>query len=183
MGCAMAGVIAMISSEMSVVLLALITLERLHVIFSVNKVVKWRRKAVIIMCAVAWLAVSALALVPFSPLNYFGNNFYRWSAVCLPLHLSGIKYQGWEYSVAIFLGFNSASLILVCAGYLAILIIYKKKLASLSNSETTITTAEYDITHRTACVVMTDVCCWLPIIIMQICTLSGNSLLLYVLLG
>lgn len=50
-----------------------------------------------------WVCVGALAALPLSRLDYFGN-FYGRSGVCLALHITNEKPDGWEYAVFIFLG-------------------------------------------------------------------------------
>ncbi len=167
-GCVMAGVIAVVSSEMSIILLAVITMERLHAMANPNKLTTWHPAVVYAICIIAWLVVIAMATIPLSNLSYFGNSFYRWSAVCLPLHMSNTAQPGWQYSIAIFLGLNSASLLLVTFGYLAILILYRRTISEYYSF------VEYDVTMKTACIVLTNVFCWLPILIIQMCALAGE---------
>lgn len=53
--------------------------------------------------AFVWLVVILLAALPLSSLEYF-DNFYGRSGVCLALHITNEKPNGWEYAVFIFLG-------------------------------------------------------------------------------
>ena len=53
--------------------------------------------------AAVWALVILLAALPLSNLEYF-DNFYGRSGVCLALHITNEKPNGWEYSVFIFLG-------------------------------------------------------------------------------
>lgn len=82
----------------------MITLDRLTILLSpygmrrVNEgLAKWTMVGV-------WVVAFLLAAVPlFSSLPYFAN-FYGRSGVCLALHITDEKPNGWEYSVFIFLG-------------------------------------------------------------------------------
>ncbi|MPD04693.1 G-protein coupled receptor GRL101 [Portunus trituberculatus] len=50
-----------------------------------------------------WLVSLLLAAVPLFDMPYF-KDFYGRSGVCLALHITNEKPNGWEYSVFIFIG-------------------------------------------------------------------------------
>ena len=57
----------------------------------------------LLVILIVWTVVVLLSSLPLSSLSYF-DNFYGRSGVCLALHITSDKPNGWEYSVFIFLG-------------------------------------------------------------------------------
>ncbi|XP_068233656.1 G-protein coupled receptor GRL101-like [Palaemon carinicauda] len=102
--CQLAGFLSTFSSELSVFTLTVITLERFLVIifpFRLTRLdMRWTRR----IMACVWVSVGILAALPLLNLQYF-KNFYGRSGVCLALHITHEKPNGWEYSVFVFLAF------------------------------------------------------------------------------
>ena len=119
-GCTFAGMISVISTEMSVVTLLFISLERCITIMHPLKTLFTLRQA-IISEIVAFVLILMLSIIPALPIAYFmkdgRNEFYSRSGVCLPLHLTREYRPGWEYSVAIFIGFNFVGFVLITVSY------------------------------------------------------------------
>ena len=116
--CSLAGTIFTVSSEVSVLTLALITLERIVVIVTPGRMTRWNSRCGYALCALAWLLGIALGIVPILPIPYFGRGFYSRSSLCVPLHITRELAPGWQYAVSVFMGLNSASLLIVVFGYL-----------------------------------------------------------------
>lgn len=125
--CKFAGVISTISSEVSVLTLSVITLDRFICIVFPFRFQRWSlKRASVIMCVV-WILGMAISLTPLIYDTYFYDyshnvNFFGRSAVCLPMQLSRDRSSGWEYSVFIFLILNGLSFLLILLAYV---IMYK----------------------------------------------------------
>lgn len=50
-----------------------------------------------------WVTVTLLAALPLLPIDFFAH-FYGRSGVCLALHITNEKPNGWQYAVFIFIG-------------------------------------------------------------------------------
>ena len=120
--CIFAGVISTLSSEVSVLTLSVITLDRLVCIVFPFRLQRWsRKKASAIMCVV-WMLGFCISLAPLSYDAYFYDyernvHFFGRSAVCLPLQLSSDRPSGWEYSVFVFLFLNGVSFLFILLAY------------------------------------------------------------------
>ena len=120
--CIFAGVISTVSSEVSVITLTVITVDRLVCIVFPFRFHRWSmKKAASIMCFV-WILGLCISLAPLFHDSYFydfKNNvhFFGRSAVCLPLQLSSDRPSGWQYSVSIFLILNGVSFIFILLAY------------------------------------------------------------------
>lgn len=154
------------------------------------------KKAKLIIGA-AWLIAIVLAGLPLSSLRYF-DNYYGRSGVCLALHITHERPNGWEYSVFIFLVLNLLSFTLICCSYLWMFIVVKNtrmaapvrqyicnktKNSSSSSLATSTATSTVATSHETRVqnrmarrmmfIVMTDFFCWMPIITLGIVSLFG----------
>ena len=111
-----------------------------------------------------------------SGLSYFnpegnGNGFYGRSTVCLALQLSNDRPPGWEYSVSIFIGFNLAAFLFISLSYVAI---FLSAVKSSSAIRSTNVKRESTLAKRVAFIILTDFCCWMPVIIVGILSLTGS---------
>ena len=121
--CVFAGVISIISSEVSVLTLTVITLDRLVCIVFPFKFRRWSMKKVSAIMSVVWIIGLVIALVPLFYDPYFYDyeqnvHFFGRSAVCLPLQLSSERPSGWQYSVFVFLILNGSSFMFILLAYM-----------------------------------------------------------------
>ena len=112
--CAFTGVLSMVSSEVSVLMLTVITTGRLICVVFPFKVRRMNRSVACAVVGGVWVFGVMLSVIPILGLEYFYNKkhsvgFYGNSAVCLPLQLSAERMAGWEYAVGIFIGLNFVS--------------------------------------------------------------------------
>ena len=174
--CIFAGVVSTISSEVSVLTLTVTTFDRMIcIVFPFRFRRMSLKKAVVIMIFV-WLLGLAIAITPLLHDVYFHDfdrnvHFYGRSAVCLPFHLSAERIVGWEYSVSIFLGLNSASFIFILAAYL---VMYRTITKAGNAVRSTRTNQDSTIAKRMMFIILTDFFCWFPVIIISILSLTGH---------
>ena len=169
----------MLSSEVSAMLLTLISADRLkNIVFPYRGRPLTRRKAHI-LCMVVWVVGFTIAFLPISGIHYFTDRlgrpaFYSRSVVCLPLQLSASFPPGWEYSVAIFTGLNFLLTIFMIVAYVTIFLksyLSDRRLLHQGTSteikaRAKSFTAETETTlaKRFAFIILTDCACWMPII-------------------
>ena len=177
-GCQIAGALSMLSSEVSVLILTIITLDRLISIVFAFKFERLSYKAAVFACIGVWIFGVVISVIPIASISYFygdesaGNfGFYSRSAVCLPLQLSEGTPAGWEYSVAFFVGLNFVSFTFILVAY--VVIFWTVKRASRAARSTNLN-KESAMAKRLVFIVMTDFCCWMPIITINILSLTGN---------
>ena len=120
--CIFAGVISTVSSEVSVLTLTVITLDRLVCIVFPFRFRRWSMKKASTIMAGVWTLGLCIAIVPLSYNDYFYDyehnvHFFGRSAVCLPLQLSSERPAGWQYSVFIFLILNATSFLFILLAY------------------------------------------------------------------
>ena len=181
--CQITGAISVLSSEVSAMLLTLISADRLkNIVFPYRGRSLTRRKAHI-LCVVVWVIGFIIAFLPISGIHYFNDPlgrpaYYSRSVVCLPLQLSARFPPGWEYSVAIFVGLNFLLIIFMIAAYVAIFLkscLSNRRLAHQGTSreikaraKSSTAKRETALAKRFAFIIFTDCACWLPIIVIGI---------------
>lgn len=103
--CTICGFLAMVSSQVSVFTLTLITIERYRCITANFRVVTIL--AAKINLAIIWIIAIGLAIYPVAYWSTTGDRvFYASNGLCFPLHIDDPYMAGWQYSTFIFLGIN-----------------------------------------------------------------------------
>lgn len=167
--CHFAGFLSTLSSEFSVFALIVITIDRLITITFPFRIYKMRMKDAKIIIAALWLVAIVLSGLPLIQVHYF-DNFYGRSGVCLALHITNERPNGWEYSVFIFLVLNLISFTLICGSYLWMFIAARNTRRAAHSVESHI---QNRMARRMMFIVMTDFWCWMPIITLGIVSIFG----------
>ncbi|KAG9511198.1 hypothetical protein GZH46_00237, partial [Fragariocoptes setiger] len=126
--CTMSGLLATVSSEVSVFTLVFIALSRSIEISNPLRHNKYRftAKSTYRLIGFSWLMAIAIAVAPLTITPYFKGQFYARSGVCLPFHINNQKPAGWEYSVAIFLFLNLVAFLMIMYCYICMYIEIKR---------------------------------------------------------
>ncbi|XP_048584250.1 uncharacterized protein LOC5517652 isoform X2 [Nematostella vectensis] len=174
--CQFAGALSLTSSEVSVLLLTLITADRFKSIVFPFHFKRLSFRLAVIIVGIIWTVVILMSVIPIFELEYFydksrGVGYYGRSAICLPLQLSKDKLAGWEYSVAIFVVLNFVSFVFILVAYIIMFLTVRKMSRSIRS--TTIN-RESQMAKRMAFIIVTDFCCWMPVIIICILSLNGH---------
>ena len=174
--CQFVGAISILSSEVSVAMLTITTADRLICVVFALRFKRLTVKTAYKICLCVWLVGIVISILPIIRIEYFQDGsreigLFARSAVCLPLQLSRERSAGWEYAVAIFIILNFCSFIFILVAYIAI---YWTMVKLVGPSVVTHMQQESARVHRLFIIVLTDFCCWMPVIIMGILSLTGN---------
>ncbi|XP_078377085.1 uncharacterized protein LOC144660350 [Oculina patagonica] len=174
--CQFVGAISMLSSEVSVAMLTITTADRLICVVFALRIERLTVKAAYKICLCVWVVGIVISILPIIGIDYFHDKsreigFFSQSAVCLPLQLSSERSAGWEYAVAIFIALNFCSFVFILVAYIAI---YWTMVKLVGPSVASHMQQESAKVHRLFVIVLTDFCCWMPVIIMSILSLTGN---------
>ncbi|KAG8267744.1 protein-hormone receptor activity protein [Homalodisca vitripennis] len=160
-GCQLAGFLAVLSSELSVYTLAVITLERNYAIthaMHLNKRLSLKHAGYIMLCG--WTFAIGMAVLPL-----FGISDYRKYATCLPFETGGT----WSLLYVVFLMFiNGVAFLILMGCYLKMYCAIRGSQAWNSNDSR--------IAKRMALLVFTDFLCWSPIAFFSLTAAFGFHL-------
>lgn len=190
LSCQITGAIAVLSSEVSVMLITMLSADRVKNIVFPYCGRSLSCKVTHILCIIIWIIGSIIAFLPTVGLDYFGSpqrghHFYGRSVVCLPLQLSSDKPAGWEYSVAIFVGLNFSLVVSVIVAY--VMILYKScasswrmaqegtKREKRAKSNAAQRKRETALAKGVFIIILTDCLCWLPIVVIGMRSLLEKS--------
>ena len=171
--CKIAGILSVLSSEASVFFMAAISIDRfLCVLFPLSPF-KLNHKSAKCISALIWIITFVLSVIPMM-VSDIQDTFYGRSSVCLALPLTSGRPKGWQYSVAIFLGLNFVAFAVILLSYVCIFIAIK--LSSIqSGVGNQRRSQEYKLALRMSILVFSDMCCWMPIIIMGLISVTESA--------
>ncbi|KAK2584560.1 hypothetical protein KPH14_006929 [Odynerus spinipes] len=161
--CTFLGVLAMISSEVSVLILSFMSVERFVLIAAPLKGHRaMRPQTAAASMMFIWITGFILAVVP---VIHWRNStrFYGVNGMCFPLHIDDPYSVGWQYSTFIFLGVNLLGLITIGYAYVGMF-------ASIwrTRHATPLSVGDTEFALRFFLIVLTDATCWAPIIVLKI---------------
>ncbi|XP_077864669.1 LOW QUALITY PROTEIN: uncharacterized protein LOC102803184 [Saccoglossus kowalevskii] len=172
--CEFAGFLSMLSSEVSVFTLTVITVDRFCCIVFPFKFRRLKAKTAIRVISCGWILVAMLSLLPLSGIPYFQDQYYARSGVCLSLHLTSEAYPGWQYSVAIFIAANFVSFMTILFAYIAMYAVVRRSRNAVGSSQSR---NDIAMARRMTLIVLTDFCCWIPIILMGTLALTDTAVI------
>ncbi|RWS03618.1 G-protein coupled receptor GRL101-like protein, partial [Dinothrombium tinctorium] len=168
--CKLAGFLSTLSSESSVFTLTVITLDRFITIIFPFRINRMKLSQTVAIMLFIWFLCICIAGIPLLNIDYF-DNFYGRSGVCLALHITHHRPNGWEYSVFVYLVLNLTSLALIAVAYIwMFLFAHSSRRAARSVD---VGKTDSTMARRIMIIVFTDFFCWMPIIILGLCSLHG----------
>ena len=169
--CRFAGMIAVLSSEMSVFTMVVMTLDRVNAIINPFKYssLKLTSKTSLMVCFSGWVVFLVISIVPMFDGSYF-QSFYGKNGVCLPFTLKNINNPGWEYAMFIFILMNGIAFIVILVGYF---MIYCSTQSSRQASGRSFADSDLRLLKKITLIIISDCLCWMPIMILSCMALSG----------
>nr|XP_055100263.1 relaxin receptor 2 isoform X2 [Symphalangus syndactylus] len=168
--CRLMGFLAMLSTEVSVLLLTYLTLEKfLVIVFPFSNIRPGKRQTSVILICI-WMAGFLIAVIPFWNDDYFGN-FYGKNGVCFPLYYDQTEDIGSKvYSLGIFLGVNLLAFLIIVFSYITMFCSIQK--TALQTTEVRNRFGrEVAVANRFFFIVFSDAICWIPVFVIKILSL------------
>ncbi|XP_052610548.1 relaxin receptor 2 isoform X2 [Peromyscus californicus insignis] len=168
--CRLLGFLATLSTEVSVLLLTFLTLEKfLVIVFPFSNLRLGKRQTAVALASI-WGVGLLIAAVPFTSEDYFGN-FYGKNGVCFPLHYDQAEDFGSRgYSLGIFLGVNLLAFLIIVSSYVAMFCSIQKTALQTSEVRNHIG-KEVAVANRFFFIVFSDAICWIPVFVVKILSL------------
>nr|XP_009675623.1 PREDICTED: relaxin receptor 1-like [Struthio camelus australis] len=167
--CQLVGSLAMLSSEVSVLLLTYVTLEKYFSIVFPFSHYRAGKKQTISMLVIIWLLGLSLSIVPLWCKDSFGN-YYGRNGVCFPLQSDvSERPSARGYSTGIYLGLNLVAFITIVFAYTSMF--YSIHITASKTAERSVYSREVAIAKRFFFIVFTDALCWIPIFLLKLLSL------------
>ncbi|XP_025101660.1 G-protein coupled receptor GRL101-like [Pomacea canaliculata] len=157
--CKVAGFLSFMSSEVSTLIICLITIDRFIVLRFPFSKFRFERWSASWACGLAWAVGFTLAAVPLLP-SFSDWEFYGQNAICIPLPITRKLFRGRSYSIDIMIILNMVLFFIIAFGQICIywsirVNSMKGNMARKSN--------DVIIARRLATVVVSDFLCWFPV--------------------
>lgn len=170
--CVASGVVAMISAEVSLLILAFISIDRFLMIADPCGGPRTRmgyRKVVWPLCII-WALGILLSVVPAIYYHSTSKFYGIYSGTCFPLHIEELFPLGWQYSAFVFFGVNLFLLIVIVTLYTGLLHSIRK-----TSRATTLPHKDVDLnlTIRFFFIVLTSASCWVVIVGFKLFAMLG----------
>ncbi|KAM4709619.1 relaxin receptor 1 [Discoglossus pictus] len=168
--CRLVGSLAILSTEVSVLLLTYLTLEKYICIVYPFRCLKPGKCRTISTLILIWILGFIVAFIPLSNQSFF-NNYYGTNGVCFPLHSEKPESTAAQiYSIIIFLGVNLAAFIIIVFSYSSMFYSIHQTAIMATEIHNHIK-KEMTLAKRFFFIVFTDALCWIPIFILKLLSL------------
>lgn len=176
--CTAIGFLAILSSELSVFILTIITIERYRSIISIQRFEEeTQKRRARVYVALAWLFSFLIAFYPIVEWLLRNSDYYATNGLCLPLHIDQPFTHGWQYSAFIYLGINFIAVMIIIALYIHM---YTMIIDGRQVTRPVLFKAEKRedaiLAIRFFFIVVTDCLCWIPIVVIKIMALANVSI-------
>lgn len=186
--CSAIGFLAMTSSELSVLILTVVAIERYRSIAFNSRLLTLAsaRFLVIIVWMIA-LSIAGYPLIMRSSRTFYSSSvademihgstgYYGSNGLCFPLHIDDPYSSGWTFSAFVFLGVNLIAV-------LVMLILYTRMFLILNRDRTHSRPGCVDkhkedviLALRFFFIVFTDCLCWLPIVVIKVIAFTSLTI-------
>ena len=161
-GCLAAGFIAILSSELSVYILVIVTLERLYVHIYGMRHIKTQMCNAVIVILIGWAFATTCAVLPL-----VGYNSYTSVAICLPFDVISTKGR---FYIAILAGINLIAFCLLAGCNMYIL-------CSVRTRSTNTTASDAKLFRMVFILIFVDFLCWAPLVVVSIAAVFRQDLI------
>ncbi|KAK1800382.1 hypothetical protein P4O66_005613, partial [Electrophorus voltai] len=164
--CRTMGFLAVLSSEVSMLLLTYLTLERfLVIVFPFNHLRPGKLQTGLMLASI-WLVGFLIAAVPLLSHDLFGN-YYGHNGVCFPLHSDRLeKPIAKRYSTGIFLGLNLLAFLVIVVCYSSMFFSVYKTGINTTDMRSRLQ-KDVAVANRFFFIVFSDALCWIPIFLVK----------------
>ncbi|KAK8376699.1 hypothetical protein O3P69_009959 [Scylla paramamosain] len=162
-GCKVAGFLTVFASELSILTLTVITLERWYAItYAIHLNKRLRLSVAARVMVLAWLYALTMAGLPL-----IGVSGYSKTSICLPMETSDTADQVY---LLVLLVTNGLAFVLIC-------VCYAKMYCSIAGNNLAANTSDTTVAKRMALLVFTDFACWAPIAFFGLTAVCGYPLI------
>ena len=158
--CKVAGFCSFLSSEVSAVIVCLITLDRFLVLRFPFSHFHFHTVSAHVAAALTWGFGLGLAMVPLLPVTAHWN-FYGQTGICIPLPVTRQAFAGHGYSFGVMIVFNFFLFLLIAVGQG--FIYWSVNAGNMAVHDSSRRSKDLTIARRLITVAVSDFLCWFPI--------------------
>ena len=172
-GCKVAGFLSLVSSEVSALVIALITIDRFLVLRFPFSNFRFEARSAQVACFSVWAVGVLLAGLPLLSLTDDWQ-FYGQTGICIPLPVTRSDFPGHSYAFGVMIVANFVLFVVIAAGQF--FIFWSIHVNTVSSNQTTRRANDLTIARRLLTVAMSDFLCWFPIGLLGLLASSGTPI-------
>lgn len=174
--CSLIGSLNVFSSELSVFILTIITIERYRSITSIRTLDERQQKQrARYLVSIAWLLAFLIAAYPLAK-DWGKSDYYTTSGLCLPLHIDSTTTSGREYSLLVYFIINGSAVLISISLYVIMYSIIMGGIGEHHSSRPALSIAQKQedavLAVRFFLIVFIDCLCWVPIVVIKVFALA-----------
>ena len=159
--CQSAGFLSLLSSEVSALIICLITLDRFLVLRFPFHHVHFNHCSAHVVCGMSWAVGVVLASVPLMPMASHWA-LYSQTGICVPLPTQGNRSRGYPYVFGVLILLNMALFLVIAVGQAVIY--WTVRASSLTMAgQVSKNSSEVRVARRLITVAVSDFLCWFPV--------------------
>ena len=171
--CKVAGLLSLMSTEVSAFIICLITLDRFLALRFPFSRLHFSRGSALAACTIVWVVGIVLATVPLLPVTSHWE-FYSQTGICIPLpFMTSKRFHGYNYSFSVMIVLNFVLFLLIAVGQA--IIYWSVRSNSISSSKKT-GSRDATIARRLTTIVLSDFLCWFPIGLLGVLASTGTPI-------
>ena len=168
-GCVLAGILHTLSTEMSLYMLSVITIDRLVVVFFPHLSAKKSNKQARIICMFGWVMMCFLATIPLAFEWENEAHFFGHKSVCVAFSLKDLEINRWRYCLVVFVIVNVPCLTTMFLGYI---FLFKKSMETYA-ADNRASDEDLSLAYRMTLKVIAGFVCWLSVMTMMLMSYNG----------
>ncbi|XP_077870319.1 G-protein coupled receptor GRL101-like [Saccoglossus kowalevskii] len=170
--CTAAGALASVSMSMTVIILTIMTLQRVLVVmfpFTNYHLSQFYAKVILIL---AWTTSAVMATLPTLNLEYFDEEYYGRTGMCISVPLFSEKTPGWEFATFNFVLLPFLGSVVVIGSFFGIRYIVKRT-EEFSGLRTSMT--EQKLVTLINTLAYSNCLFWIPLVLISTAVLGGST--------
>ena len=171
--CQVAGFLSLLSSEVSALVVCLITVDRFLVLHFPFSQLHFSPRSALVASLLVWLFGLLLALLPLLPATSHWQ-FYSQTGICIPLPVTRNDFPGHTYAFGVMIVLNFVLFLLIAFGQGVIY--YTVKASSMKTADVNRSSKDIAIARRLITVAMSDFLCWFPIGLLGLLASNGVAI-------
>ena len=171
--CQVAGFLSMLSSEVSALVVCLITVDRFLVLRFPFSQLHFNPRSALMASLLVWLFGLLLALLPLLPATAHWQ-FYSQTGICIPLPVTRNDFPGRTYTFGVMIVLNFVLFLLIALGQGVIY--YTVKANSMKTADVNRSSKDIAIARRLITIAMSDFLCWFRIGLLGLLASNGVAI-------
>ena len=160
--CQVAGVLSLLSSEVSAFIICLITLDRFLVLHFPFSQIHFSQRSTAVACGMVWCGGLILAVVPLMPgLSHW--QYYSQTGICIPLPITRKTFDGQKYIFGITIVLNLSLSLIIALGQMTIYWSIRTDTMCSPDAVADRKSKNLILARRVLPVAMSDFLCWFPV--------------------